>query len=118
MKNCLIQLGVKMEKVDLNGNKFPLGNELIGDDISSVIIHGVGIHGFKKPDEKLDVGNSGTTLRLISILCSRFDFEVIIDGDLSMRGRDTKSLWDSMTSSGVDVSFFQDEEKPFCQENR
>ncbi len=109
MKNCLIQLGVKMEKVDLNGNKFPLGNELIGDDISSVIIHGVGIHGFKKPDEKLDVGNSGTTLRLISILCSRFDFEVIIDGDLSMRGRDTKSLWDSMTSSGVDVSFFQDE---------
>ena len=109
MKNCLIELGVKMEKIDLNGKKSPLGKELIGEEIYSIIVHGVGIHGFKKPEGKLDVGNSGTTLRLISILCARFDFEVIIDGDLSIRKRDTKSLWDSMTNTGVKVSFLQED---------
>ena len=42
MKNCLIQLGVKMEKLDNHGNVSPLGIELIGSDISSIIVHGVG----------------------------------------------------------------------------
>ena len=109
MKNCLIHLGVKMEKLDNHGNVSPLGIELIGGDISSIIVHGVGKNGFKKPEKRLDIGNSGTTLRLISILCSRFDFEVIIDGDMSIRSRYTKSLWDSMVDSGVSVSYLQDE---------
>ena len=109
MKNCLLQLGVKMEKLDFQGNLNPLGKELIGSEIHSIIIHGVGVNGFIKPEEKLDVGNSGTTLRLISVLCSRFDFEVIIDGDVTMRSRDTKSLWDSMTRSGVKVSYLHEE---------
>ena len=111
MKNCLIQLGVKMEKLDFHGNVSSLGKELIGDEVSSIIIHGVGKNGFKKPDGRLDVGNSGTTLRLISILCSRFDFEVIIDGDMSIRSRDTKSLWNSMTDSGVKISYLEEESR-------
>ncbi len=35
-----------------------------------VIIHGVGMHGLKQPSKPLDLGNSGTSMRLLSGLLS------------------------------------------------
>ena len=34
-----------------------------------IIVHGKGLHGLTAPTEILDVGNSGTTTRLISEFC-------------------------------------------------
>ena len=59
----------------------------------------------------MNVGNSGTTLRLIALLCSRFSFTVTIDGDETLRNRDTEVLWDSIKQSGVDVSFINIENR-------
>ena len=46
---CFRKMGVEIEN---NGNK--------------VLVHGCGLRGLKAPDSILDVGNSGTTTRLMS----------------------------------------------------
>ena len=105
MKECLIQLGVLIEHIDSSGQIIEMDVESDNSEFESLRIHGVGKNGFSKPDGLLNVGNSGTTLRLIALLCSRFSFTVTIDGDETLRNRDTEVLWDSIKQSGVDVSF-------------
>ena len=39
-----------------------------------ITVHGKGLHGLQAPDGILDVGNSGTTMRLISGILSAQDF--------------------------------------------
>ena len=36
-----------------------------------VVIHGVGLHGLKAPEKPLYLGNSGTSMRLLSGLLGR-----------------------------------------------
>ncbi len=65
-----------------------MGIEIDNDIKNSIVtIHGKGLHGLMKPDNILDVGNSGTTMRLLSgILCGQtFDSE--LTGDNSLRSR-------------------------------
>ncbi len=51
---------------------------------NKIIIKGVGLHGLKKPNETLYVGNSGTTIRLISGLLAGQNFHSSITGDNSI----------------------------------
>ena len=53
----------------------------------NVTIHGVGINGLKKPEGPLDLGNSGTSIRLMSgiLAAQAFDSELIGDESLSKR---------------------------------
>ena len=54
----------------------------------SVRITGVGLRGFTSPDADLDVGNSGTTARLLmGILAGQPDFVARLTGDASLRSR-------------------------------
>lgn len=73
-----------------------MGVEIEGPDNGKVTIHGVGLHGLKAPDAPLDMGNSGTAMRLMAgILAGQaFDSELIGDASLSGRpmGRVTKPL--------------------------
>ena len=65
-----------------------MGIEIDNDIKNNIVtIHGKGLHGLMKPDNILDVGNSGTTMRLLSgILCGQtFDSE--LTGDNSLRSR-------------------------------
>ena len=39
---------------------------------SEILVHGKGLHGLSAPSETLDVGNSGTTTRLISGILASF----------------------------------------------
>lgn len=63
----------------------------MGIDISQekdhVLIHGKGLHGLKQPGTILDVGNSGTTTRLISGILAGQSFKSTLDGDDSIRKR-------------------------------
>jgi 3-phosphoshikimate 1-carboxyvinyltransferase len=52
-----------------------------------VRIRGVGLRGLEKPKERLDVGNSGTTLRLMTGILSGQDFDCEITGDASIQRR-------------------------------
>lgn len=56
-------------------------------DGDNVTIHGVGINGLRKPQGPLDLGNSGTSIRLMSgiLAAQAFDCELVGDESLSKR---------------------------------
>ncbi|GAB6042804.1 3-phosphoshikimate 1-carboxyvinyltransferase [Endothiovibrio diazotrophicus] len=64
-----------------------MGVAIEGPDGGRVTIHGVGMHGLKAPAGPLDLGNSGTSMRLLSgLLCGQsFDVELVGDASLSKR---------------------------------
>lgn len=69
----------------------------------SVIVHGNGLYGLKKPEDILDCGNSGTTTRLISGLLSAQNFDVTLTGDESIKKRPMKRIMDPLSHMGADI---------------
>ena len=75
----------------------------IEQDGTEVTVHGNGLHGLKKPETQLDVGNSGTTTRLISgILCGQ-DFEVTLSGDASLNKRPMGRIMKPLSMMGAEI---------------
>jgi 3-phosphoshikimate 1-carboxyvinyltransferase len=68
---CLQQMGVRIED---SGS-------------GPVVVHGVGLRGLRAPAGPLDVGNSGTSLRLLLGLLAGQDFAATLTGDASLRTR-------------------------------
>ncbi len=68
---------------------------------SAVHIHGNGLHGLSAPTTVLDVGNSGTTTRLISGILAGQSFESVLDGDDSIRKRPMKRIFTPLTQMGA-----------------
>ncbi len=64
-----------------------MGVEIEGPEQGRVRIHGVGLHGLKKPQHPLDLGNSGTSMRLLSGLLAGQDFDTVMVGDESLSKR-------------------------------
>lgn len=52
-----------------------------------VVVEGRGLHGLQEPDDILDVGNSGTTIRLLSGILAGQSFSTLLTGDASIRRR-------------------------------
>ena len=73
-------------------------------DGSNVYTYGKGLHSLKKPSEVLYVGNSGTTIRLMSGILAGRNFESILDGDSSIRKRPMKRIIDPLTMMGAKIS--------------
>ena len=59
----------------------------IEDKDGVITIQGVGMDGLKAPQNSLDMGNSGTSIRLISGVLAGADFEVEMFGDDSLSKR-------------------------------
>ncbi len=70
-------------------------------------VYGVGLHGLKKPNTKLDMGNSGTSARLIMGILAGQDFESIIDGDESLRKRPMKRITEPLSQMGAKFEFLE-----------
>ena len=64
-----------------------MGVDIEGPDNGEVTIHGVGLRGLKKPSGTLDVGNSGTTIRLMSGILAGQAFDTALTGDNSLSKR-------------------------------
>ncbi len=64
-----------------------MGVQIERPAITEVIIHGVGMHGLQPPQGPVDLGNSGTAMRLMMglLAAQRFDVELIGDESLSVR---------------------------------
>lgn len=69
-----------------------------------ISIHGKGLHGLTKSDTILNVGNSGTTTRLISGILSGQKFETILTGDESIQSRPMKRIMEPLALMGANVS--------------
>ena len=52
-----------------------------------VTVHGVGLHGLRAPQSDLDLGNSGTSMRLLAGLLSGQPFDARLVGDASLTRR-------------------------------
>ena len=75
--------------------------EIAGKD---VFIKGNGIRGLKPPTDILDVGNSGTTIRLIMGILAGNDFESTLIGDESIGKRPMKRVTDPLRMMGCDIT--------------
>lgn len=69
----------------------------------TVIIHGKGLHGLRAPKDILDVGNSGTTTRLISGILAGQPFASVLNGDASIQTRPMKRIIEPLTLMGADI---------------
>lgn len=80
-----------------------LGAEIeLGKD-NSVKIEGKGLYGLKEPKDILDVGNSGTTIRLLAGLLSGQDFYSVLNGDDSIRKRPMKRVVEPLRLMAADI---------------
>lgn len=86
--NCFRAMGVNIEH----------------DGGTKVTVHGVGLHGLKKPEGVLDCGNSGTTTRLISGILAGQDFASAVTGDASVRKRPMKRIMTPLKEMGADIA--------------
>lgn len=68
----------------------------------NILIHGKGLHGLSAPTTVLDVGNSGTTTRLISGILAGQSFESFLDGDASIRKRPMKRIFTPLALMGAE----------------
>lgn len=76
----------------------------IENENGKVIVHGRGLHGLKKPESVLDVGNSGTTTRLMSGILAAQPFASTVNGDASIQKRPMKRIMTPLSMMGADIS--------------
>ncbi|MDG1164407.1 MAG: 3-phosphoshikimate 1-carboxyvinyltransferase, partial [Porticoccaceae bacterium] len=70
-------------------------------DQGRVVIHGVGLHGLKAPSKPLYLGNSGTSIRLLSGLLAGQSFDTELTGDASLSGRPMGRVADPLREMGA-----------------
>jgi 3-phosphoshikimate 1-carboxyvinyltransferase len=80
-----------------------MGVEIEGPNEGNVTIHGVGMHGLKAPEGDVYVGNSGTSIRLLSGLLAGQNFDVTLTGDKSLSGRPMKRVTDPLALMGATI---------------
>lgn len=74
----------------------------------TVLVHGNGMRGLKKPESILDCGNSGTTTRLISGILAAQDFTVTLTGDESIQKRPMKRIMTPLSLMGAQIRSIHD----------
>ncbi len=70
-----------------------------------VIVNPKGKHSLKEPNDIMDMGNSGTGMRLISGILSGFDFLSVLSGDDSLRKRPMMRIIKPLTDMGAEFLY-------------
>jgi len=78
-----------------------MGVQIDGPKDGKVTVHGVGMHGLKSPKDDIHLGNSGTSIRLLSGLLSGQNFESTLTGDKSLSGRPMRRVTDPLAQMGA-----------------
>lgn len=84
----------------------------IQDDGDVIRIQGVGFQGLQAPTSPLDMGNSGTSIRLISGVLAGLDFAVTMVGDDSLSKRPMDRVAIPLRQMGVEISGQGDRDCP------
>lgn len=84
--SCFRRMGIEIEQQ--------------GDQVA---VHGKGWYGLEEPKEKLDVGNSGTTIRLISGILSTQPFHFVLEGDESIAKRPMRRVVGPLRQMGAKI---------------
>ena len=75
---------------------------------SSILAHGKGLRGLTAPASTLNVGNSGTTTRLISGILSGQNFATTLSGDDSLNSRPMKRIMTPLNTMGAHIRSLND----------
>ena len=81
-----------------------MGVNIEGPHEGRLEIRGVGLHGLRQPQHNLDMGNSGTAMRLLSGLLSGQSFSSCLTGDKSLSSRPMRRVVDPLTEMGAQIS--------------
>ena len=86
---CLRAMGVTISPIEAGG---------------IVRVEGVGLDGLQEPNQVLNCGNSGTTMRLmLGLLAGRAGRHFVLDGDASLRRRPMRRVGQPLESMGADI---------------
>ena len=77
-----------------------------------VRIEGVGLHGLSAPEGELDLGNSGTAIRLLAGLLAGQAFSARLVGDESLSARPMRRITEPLTQMGARVDTAPDGTPP------
>ncbi len=77
-----------------------------------VTIEGVGMFGLKPPAQALDLGNAGTSMRLLAGLLAGQQFDVELKGDISLSKRPMKRVTEPLAKMGAKVETAEDGKPP------
>ncbi|MDF2683579.1 MAG: 3-phosphoshikimate 1-carboxyvinyltransferase [Brevibacillus sp.] len=91
--SCFRRMGIQIEQ---HGDK--------------VTVKGKGWYGLQEPSERLDVGNSGTTIRLMSGIMSTQPFHVVMEGDESIAKRPMRRVIGPLRQMGARIDGRKDGE--------
>lgn len=83
---CLARLGVSIAR-----------------DGNDICVEGAGNRGLRAPSEKLDCGNSASTMRMMAGMLAGQNFEAILTGDASLRSRPMKRIIQPLEMMGAQV---------------
>ena len=84
---CMRQMGIEIEVISPTHLK----------------VYGKGLHGLAEPQDVLDVGNSGTTIRLLTGVLAGQDFFCALNGDASIRKRPMKRVAVPLQQMGAQI---------------
>lgn len=89
-----------------------MGVEIEGPESGNVTIHGVGLNGLKKPQGQVYMGNSGTSIRLMSGILAGQAFDTELTGDASLSKRPMKRVTNPLGEMGARIDTQDDGTPP------
>ena len=89
-----------------------MGVQIDGPHDGRVIIQGVGMHGLQAPAAALDLGNSGTSMRLMSGLLAGQGLDLTLVGDGSLSVRPMKRVTEPLARMGARIESTEDGTAP------
>ncbi|HKZ22748.1 MAG TPA: 3-phosphoshikimate 1-carboxyvinyltransferase, partial [candidate division Zixibacteria bacterium] len=85
--NCLKNLGIQIQK-----------------EKDRVVVNGRGVFGFQEPQNVLDAGNSGTTMRVLCGVLAGQSFNSVVTGDESLRNRPMERVIEPLQKMGAEIN--------------
>ncbi|MBV9267291.1 MAG: 3-phosphoshikimate 1-carboxyvinyltransferase [Acidobacteriaceae bacterium] len=89
--SCMRALGVEHQVSEMDGREV-------------LVVMGKGIHGLRAPAGPLDVGNSGSTIRMLSGILAAQPFTTTIAGDCSVAKRPMRRIIAPLTQMGAQIT--------------
>ncbi len=80
-----------------------MGVDIEQHDATEITIDGVGLRGLRMPDGPLDLGNSGTAMRLMAGLLCGQDFDSVLTGDGSLTSRPMHRIITPLSAMGARI---------------
>ena len=80
-----------------------MGVRIDGPDRGRVTVQGVGLRGLRAPDGPLDMGNSGTSMRLMAGILAGQAFDTVLTGDASLTRRPMRRVTEPLARMGARI---------------